>query len=183
MTDWEPVSPEGLAAQKNCHVVATESGGIRGNHFHKLGTEITSAGTGCGPLSGCNRSEIEDGEVYRFAFPPNCARALKDAGSTPNLLVAFNTVPRDPASPDVYRISIEAQALTRDILMLCAGGTSAAVLLSSVSHVEAHAPTWPPRPCSAASGRLFRCPGRGLPWCCTPPARGTRRRAERTRSS
>jgi dTDP-4-dehydrorhamnose 3,5-epimerase-like enzyme len=104
---WEPASPEELAAQKNCHVVVTEAGGIRGNHFHKLGTEIT---TQQGPAvvryrdeAGVHEVKVAEGEVYRFVFPPNCAHAFTNTGSTPNLLVAFNTVPHDPTSPDVYR--------------------------------------------------------------------------------
>jgi dTDP-4-dehydrorhamnose 3,5-epimerase-like enzyme len=102
---WEPVSPEDLAAQKNCHVVVTEPGGVRGNHFHKVGTEIA---TQRGPalvryrdVTGVHEVKIEEGEVYRFVFPPDCAHAFKNTGSTPNLLVAFNTVPHDLASPDV----------------------------------------------------------------------------------
>jgi UDP-2-acetamido-2,6-beta-L-arabino-hexul-4-ose reductase len=46
---------------------------------------------------------VTEGEVYRFVFPPNCAHAFQNTGTAPNLLVAFNTVPHDPATPDVYR--------------------------------------------------------------------------------
>lgn len=104
---WEPASPEELARQKNCHVVVTEPGGIRGNHFHKLGTEIA---TQRGPALVRFRDErgtqdivVAEGEVVRFVFPPNCAHAFQNTGAQPNLLVAFNTVPHDPAAPDVYR--------------------------------------------------------------------------------
>jgi len=104
---WEPVSPAELAAQQNCHVVVTEPGGVRGNHFHKLGTEIA---TQRGPAlvryrdeTGVHDVAISEGEVYRFVFPPHCSHAFKNTGAGANLLVAFNTVPHDPQSPDVYR--------------------------------------------------------------------------------
>lgn len=104
---WEPASPAELAVQQNCHVVVSEPGAIRGNHFHKLGTEIT---TQRGPAlvrfrdeTGTHDVNVAAGEVYRFVFPPNCAHAFKNTGTAPNLLVAFNTVPHDPENPDVYR--------------------------------------------------------------------------------
>jgi UDP-2-acetamido-2,6-beta-L-arabino-hexul-4-ose reductase len=104
---WEPASPAELATQQNCHVVVSEPGAIRGNHFHKLGTEIT---TQRGPALVRFRDErgiqdvaIAEGDVVRFIFPPDCAHAFKNTGNTPNLLVAFNTVPHDPAAPDVHR--------------------------------------------------------------------------------
>lgn len=104
---WEPASPDELAGQQNCHVVVTEPGGIRGNHFHKLGTEIA---TQRGPArvrfrdeSGVQEISVAEGEVVRFVFPPNCVHAFQNTGNTPNLLVAFNTVPHNAESPDVYR--------------------------------------------------------------------------------
>ena len=104
---WEPATPDELALQKNCHVVVTEPGGIRGNHFHKLGTEIA---TQRGPAlvrfrdeTGIQDVHVAAGEVYRFVFPPQCAHAFKNTGDTPNLLVALNTEPHQPENPDVYR--------------------------------------------------------------------------------
>lgn len=38
---FEPAQPEHLAAQRNAHVVITQPGGIRGNHYHRHGSEIT----------------------------------------------------------------------------------------------------------------------------------------------
>lgn len=103
---WEPAAPAELAGQQNCHVVVTDPGGIRGNHFHKHGTEIA---TQRGPAlvrfrdeQGVRDVAIAAGEVVRFVFPPNCAHAFQNTGDTPNLLVAFNTVPHDPAAPDVF---------------------------------------------------------------------------------
>ena len=103
---WEPATPEELACQQNCHVVVTEPGGIRGNHFHRRGTEIA---TQRGPAlvrfrdeQGVRDVSIAAGEVVRFVFPPNCAHAFQNSGDTPNLLVAFNTVTHDPVAPDVF---------------------------------------------------------------------------------
>lgn len=103
---WEPATPEELAAQQNCHVVLTEPGGIRGNHFHKRGTEIA---TQRGPAlvrfrdaGGVQDVQIAEGEVVRFVFPPNCAHAFQNTGSAPNFLIAFNTVRHDPTAADVY---------------------------------------------------------------------------------
>ena len=104
---WEPLTAAEIASQQNCHVVITEPGGIRGNHFHKQGTEVA---TQRGPAlvrfcdaRGVQDVEIADGEVYRFVFPPNCAHAFRNSGKLPNFLVAFNTVSFDPFRPDVYR--------------------------------------------------------------------------------
>jgi UDP-2-acetamido-2,6-beta-L-arabino-hexul-4-ose reductase len=104
---WEPASPAELTVQQNCHVVVSEPGAIRGNHFHKLGTEIA---TQRGPAlvrfrdqTGVQDVIVAEGEVVRFVFPPNCAHAFQNTGTTANLLVAFNTVPHEPAAPDVYR--------------------------------------------------------------------------------
>jgi len=104
---WEPLDHAELALQSNCHVVITEPGGIRGNHFHKIGTEIATQG---GPAlvkyrddAGDHSVEIDESEIVRFVFPPNCAHAFQNTGKTTNLLVAFNTEAFNPAAPDVHR--------------------------------------------------------------------------------
>jgi dTDP-4-dehydrorhamnose 3,5-epimerase-like enzyme len=104
---WEPLGAEKIAAQQNCHVVITGPGGIRGNHFHKRGVEIATQ-RGPALVRFCDARGVQDvniaeGEVYRFVFPPNCAHAFHNSGTTPNVLVAFNTAPFDPAAPDVFR--------------------------------------------------------------------------------
>ncbi len=103
---WEPVGGEALAAQENCHIVLTRSGGRRGNHFHRIGTEIA---TQAGPAlvryrdkSGVHSVEIAEDEVVRFTFPPGCPHAFFNNGTVPNILAAFNTRAFDPADPDVY---------------------------------------------------------------------------------
>lgn len=104
---WEPATGAELAVQQNCHVVITEPGAVRGNHFHKLGTEIASQR---GPARVRFRDEqgiqeviVAEGEVVRFVFPPGCAHAFQNNGASPSLLVCFNTVAHDPSAPDVYR--------------------------------------------------------------------------------
>ncbi len=103
---WEPLDHTELGDQHNCHVVVTEPGGIRGNHFHKIGTEIASQG---GPAlvkfrdeSGDHSVVIGEGEIVRFVFPPNCPHTFQNNGTTPNLLVAFNTEIFNRETPDVY---------------------------------------------------------------------------------
>ena len=103
---WEPLDRIELTRQSNCHVVITQPGGIRGNHFHKLGTEIATQG---GPAlvkfrdaTGDHTVEVEEGEIIRFVFPPNCPHAFQNNGHSPNLLVAFNTEAFNPETPDAY---------------------------------------------------------------------------------
>ena len=107
---WEPLLASEFSAQQNCHVVITEPGGIRGNHFHKRGTEIaTQRGPGLVRFSderGVQEVIIAEGEVYRFVFPPNCAHAFKNSGISPNVIVSFNTVAFDPSVPDVFRMEL-----------------------------------------------------------------------------
>jgi len=104
---WEPVDNAELTSQSNCHVVITEPGGVRGNHYHKIGTEIAIQR---GPAlvkyrdeTGTQNVEIGEGEIVRFVFPPNCAHAFQNTGNTSNLLVAFNTEVFDSKTPDVFR--------------------------------------------------------------------------------
>ena len=104
---WEPLNDSELKSQGNCHVVITHPGGIRGNHYHKVGTEIA---TQCGPAlivyrdeTGTQRLEVKKGEVVRVFIPPNVPHAFLNTGDEPNFLVSFNTVVFDPDNPDVVR--------------------------------------------------------------------------------
>ena len=101
----EPLASESIAAQKNAHVVMTEPGGIRGNHYHEHGTEIAVV---MGPAlvrlreGGVIRDmNVPEGEAYRFTVPPGVAHAFQNTGSNPMLLIAFNTALFDAAVPDV----------------------------------------------------------------------------------
>ena len=103
----EPIPPESIPAQHNVHVVITEPGCVRGNHFHQRGTEITVLQ---GPAlvriregGEVREVQVQDGELVRFTFPPGIAHAFKNTGSRATMLVAFNTVAHDPAKPDVVR--------------------------------------------------------------------------------
>ena len=103
---WEPIDAGDLPHQRNCHLVTTLPGGIRGNHYHEIGTEVA---TQAGPAlvryrdeTGTHSVEIAEGEVVRFTFPPGCPHALLNNGSTPNYLSAFNTRAFDSENPDVY---------------------------------------------------------------------------------
>jgi UDP-2-acetamido-2,6-beta-L-arabino-hexul-4-ose reductase len=102
---FEPLSPDALAAQHNVHVVLTEPGGIRGNHQHRLGTEIVTV---YGPALVRLRDgeEIEErivaeGCVVRFTIPTGVSHAFKNIGERSNLLICFNTEVHDQSNPDV----------------------------------------------------------------------------------
>jgi len=104
---FEPLEPALLSGWQNVHTVVTEPGGVRGNHRHQRGTEVTSV---LGPALVRYRSgdEVEEmnvppGEAWRFLFPPGTAHAFKNTGAKALLLVSFNTELHDPASPDVER--------------------------------------------------------------------------------
>lgn len=104
---FEPIGPELLPLQKNVHVVMTEQRGIRGNHYHRHGTEIALV---AGPALVRLREEgqvrdihVPDGETHRFTIPPGVAHAFQNTGTKPMLLVAFSTKVFDAAHPDVFR--------------------------------------------------------------------------------
>jgi UDP-2-acetamido-2,6-beta-L-arabino-hexul-4-ose reductase len=102
----EPLDPGELAAQRNVHLVLTGPGQVRGNHFHRLGTEIATV---LGPAlvrvreKGALRDiHVPEGIAYRFVLPPGVSHAFQNTGSGPMVLVAFSTA-YNPASPDVER--------------------------------------------------------------------------------
>lgn len=104
---FEPLEPALLGGWQNVHTVVTAPGGIRGNHRHARGTEVTSV---LGPALVRYRSgdEVEEmnvpaGEAWRFLFPPGTAHAFKNTGTAALLLVSFNTELHDPAAPDAER--------------------------------------------------------------------------------
>ncbi|HEX6937888.1 MAG TPA: cupin domain-containing protein [Longimicrobiales bacterium] len=103
----EPLASDALRRQRNVHVVLTEPGCVRGNHYHERGTEVLTV---WGPAlvrlreaRGIRDVAVEAGVVLRFVIPPGVAHAVKNTGDGPNLLVAFNDVAHDPAAPDVVR--------------------------------------------------------------------------------
>lgn len=103
----EPIGAEHIRHQRNAHLVLTEPGAVRGNHYHEHGTELAVV---LGPAlvrvreAGTVRDvEIPEGRAYRFTFPPGVSHAFQATGESPMVLVAFNTEPHDPAAPDVVR--------------------------------------------------------------------------------
>lgn len=104
---FEPVGLPELPEQKNCHVVITAPGGVRGNHFHETATEIITV-TGAALVRMRIEGEIVDehvpaGEAWQFLFRPGIAHAFKNTGSEPHTLVVFCDRPFDPDNPDTVR--------------------------------------------------------------------------------
>src|SRR5262245_36917870 len=71
---FEPVTPNEITGQRNSHVVLTEPGGIRGNHFHLHGTEIVVVLGLCMVkvqlADGPREFVVPEGEAWRFVIPP-----------------------------------------------------------------------------------------------------------------
>lgn len=102
---FEPLGADGLTGQGNCHLTFTEPGCVRGNHYHRRGSEVTVV---VGPCLARYRDGsavidrlIEPGEVVRFLIPPGIGHAFQNTGATPMVLVGFNTERHDPGAPDV----------------------------------------------------------------------------------
>jgi UDP-2-acetamido-2,6-beta-L-arabino-hexul-4-ose reductase len=110
---FEPLMPEALAAQRNVHVVVTEPGGIRGNHYHRRGTEVLTV---LGPALvrtkrdfAITDTRVPEGAVYRFTIPRGTSHAIQNTGTASAILVSFNSETHDPECPDVVRdIILEA---------------------------------------------------------------------------
>jgi UDP-2-acetamido-2,6-beta-L-arabino-hexul-4-ose reductase len=104
---FEPVGAEVLPAQRNVHVVLTQPGCVRGNHFHRQGTEIAVV---LGPALVRLREDgvvrdvpVAEGKACRLHLPPGVSHAFKNTGTAPTLLVCFNTSVFDRQHPDVMR--------------------------------------------------------------------------------
>lgn len=104
---FEPIDVPALLQQRNTHVVVTQPGHVRGNHYHPVGTEVCVV---FGPAlirvreNGVVRDHpVGDGELQRFVFPPGVSHAYKNTGTTPLFSIAFNTVALDRANPDMVR--------------------------------------------------------------------------------
>ena len=81
---FEVLEAEMIALQRNMHVVISQPGIVRGNHYHLKGTEIIAV---MGPAlvrireDGKLRDiEVAAKKVYRFTFPPNMPHAIKIPG-------------------------------------------------------------------------------------------------------
>lgn len=107
---FEPVDDRQLAAQRNTHLVLTEPGCVRGNHYHLVGTEITAV---VGPAfvrlreDGVVRDlDVPPGEVWRLTIPPGVVHAYRNPGPGTMVLIAFNTELHDPGHADAVRETI-----------------------------------------------------------------------------
>jgi UDP-2-acetamido-2,6-beta-L-arabino-hexul-4-ose reductase len=103
---FEPLEGERLASQRNVHVVLSEPGQVRGNHYHRVGTEVLVV---MGPALVRTREEglvrdyeVEEGGLRRFVIPPGIPHAIQHTGSGRGLLVGFNTEGHDPGCPDTF---------------------------------------------------------------------------------
>lgn len=101
---FEPMGADNLGRQRNVHLVWTEPGCVRGNHVHRLGTEVLAVR---GPArvryregSALRDVDVPSGEVVAFTIPPGVPHAILNTGAEPNLLVAFRDREHDPSAPD-----------------------------------------------------------------------------------
>lgn len=104
---FEPVEGSALASQRNTHVVVSRPWAVRGNHYHPKGTEILVV-CGSARVRVRHHDEIRDfliaqEETVRLVIPPGVSHAVQNTGKKDTLLVAFNTEPHDPDSPDTVR--------------------------------------------------------------------------------
>ena len=103
----EPLAAAALAAQQNVHVVVSQPGAVRGNHYHQVGTErITVIGPALARFrDGGEISEVPvaANQAVRFTIPPGVSHAFKNTGAQPAILIAFNTLPHDRNLPDLFR--------------------------------------------------------------------------------
>jgi len=101
---FEPLMAEDFRLQRNAHVVISQPGVVRGNHYHQRGTEVVAV-TGPSRVSFRERKvirniDVPDKKVYRFTIPPNVSHAIQNTGSESGLLMAFNTLEHDPENSD-----------------------------------------------------------------------------------
>jgi UDP-2-acetamido-2,6-beta-L-arabino-hexul-4-ose reductase len=104
---FEPLDAELLPGQRNVHIVVTEPGVVRGNHYHTRGMEVlTVQGSALVRLrdeQGVWDTLVAEGAVTRFIIPPGVAHAVQNLGTQPTLLVAFRDRAYSQTDPDVVR--------------------------------------------------------------------------------
>ena len=72
----EPLGPEAIPAQRNVHLVLTEPGGVRGNHYHLQGTEVARV-LGPALVRVREHGEVRDTQVPEGkAWNPTCVRVV-----------------------------------------------------------------------------------------------------------
>lgn len=103
---FEPIGPHEFADKRNAHLVLSQPGAIRGNHYHVRGTEIMVV---VGPALVRYREPdgslvdlpVAEAQMVRLTIPPGIPHAVQNTGTVPQLAIAFNTEPHDPSAPDV----------------------------------------------------------------------------------
>ena len=111
---FEPLAAHELAGMRNVHLVVTEPGHVRGNHYHTASTEWMTV---LGPARVRTRvdgriqeSRVPEGEAWRFTFPPAVSHAVLCDGECAGVLVAFSDAAHDPAAPDTVRDPLFTEA-------------------------------------------------------------------------
>jgi dTDP-4-dehydrorhamnose 3,5-epimerase-like enzyme len=107
---FEPLNAAELQVQRNTHVVLSEPGAVRGNHYHRVGQEISVV---VGPAVVCYREAGTTGQIQevivpagtaqRFTFPAGVVHAFRNPGPGIMILASFNTELHLAAAPDVVR--------------------------------------------------------------------------------
>jgi len=104
---FEPLNVEELARQRNTHVVLTQPGQVRGNHWHRQSTEMTVVVGPCRVRlkeDGALRDvDVPAGEAWRFTLPPGVVHAYQNTGQSTMLLISFASEVHDPTNPDTVR--------------------------------------------------------------------------------
>jgi quercetin dioxygenase-like cupin family protein len=104
---FEPLLDPELSSQRNVHVVLTQPGQVRGNHFHRLTAELIAV---AGPalvrvrVAGVTQDHrVPAGEAHRFSLPPGTPHAILNTGIEVGLCVSFTDRVHDPLAPDTCR--------------------------------------------------------------------------------
>lgn len=104
---FEPLLAGQLRGQQNCHVVLTQPGCVRGNHYHRVGTEVLAVvGTWLIRLREAGtvqELQLAEPEAVRLTIPPGVAHAVKYLGTGSGLLVAYTDLDRNAALADVVK--------------------------------------------------------------------------------
>jgi dTDP-4-dehydrorhamnose 3,5-epimerase-like enzyme len=102
---FEPLAANQLPQQANAHLVFTEPGCVRGNHYHPTGTEVlVLLGPGLVRFREEGRVQeiiVAEKECVRITIPPGVSHALQNPGTRPMMAISFNTRAHDRAKPDV----------------------------------------------------------------------------------
>ncbi len=101
---FEPLDPADISNQRNVHIVLTQPGCVRGNHYHKRGAEVITV-FGSTLVRFRDQHSIQDvavseNQAIRFVIPQGVSHAFKNTGSQTTVMVAFNTVVHDQEDPD-----------------------------------------------------------------------------------